>query len=196
MALSTGNTATWADVNNLYRRIVSERSRWNYTTAPAPVQGAAGNSMTAANINTLRTSLLNLVNNISFLSDFRSAVSATTAVSQGTVITPAMINALKTPINGMKDKVITNSSWSSGFGTFSAGNSAKTTSQTFWNSGWSSVWDFGSGGGFFGHSGDKSFGFTIKNTSHNPCSNNCSAFFTCGPHFVAGFCSNFYHDTI
>lgn len=189
MALSAGNIAYWSDVANLYNRIVADRSRWG--TGNNPTASSAGSTMTASQINTMRSALKSVADNVAFLSGFRSTINNTATVSAGTLISPGFINTLRGVVNETRYACAFNSSWGSGYNSFTAGNVNFETGKSQWDNGYGDVWGFSSGGGFFGHGGSQSFGFTT-NYGHSSCAANCSAFFTCGPHYAAGFCTSYF----
>ena len=100
MALAAGNTATWSDVSGIYSRVVSERNRWGRSTS---VSGSgAGSTIMTAHGQSLRNAMVDLVNNISYLSGFKSSVTGTANITQGSLISVPTLTTLRSALNGMR----------------------------------------------------------------------------------------------
>ena len=192
MALSAGSLAQWSDLNNLYRRVNSEKTRWGRSTTVTA--GAQDTKIMTAHGQSLRTAMVDLVNNISYLSTFKAAVTSTAAIAQGNPINVATLNTLKSAVNGMR----TAFGYATGAhnGTVSTGFSSFKTSDTKTWSGYTSYWSFFDGG-CFGASSTDGFTFKTTNTTHNPnCVNCTSGYYNCNPFCTAGFCTSYYSDAI
>lgn len=192
MALAAGNTATWADVSGIYQRVVSERNRWG--RSDTVTQGGQGSTILTAHGQTLRTAMVNLVNNISYLSSFKSSVTGTANITQGNPITVPTLTTLRTALNGMRT-VFGYIGTGVHFGTYGTGFSANATSKGHTDSGDGSVWSFYSGG-CFGHSGDNVFSFRVNNTTNNYCANCSSGYYNCSPYCTAGYCSSYFNAAL
>ena len=215
MALSDYEKMNWSDVNNLFRRIVSERGRWNGVVGSTPTKpklngsevtlannpGAStfngqGKKFLATDIASWRQTLLDLANARSELSAYINGSKRTSIGLAAETTGVRTLTQLKEVVNNMRTTFGYSNTTEKG--TVVTGFSSHKTSQSYWDYGYSEVWAFASAEiGCFGHSGAKSFGFTVNNTAHNPNCVNCTSGFTSNSsNFAAGFCSSYYSDAI
>lgn len=192
MALAAGNTATWSDVSGIYSRVVSERNRWGRSTSVSG--GGAGSTIMTAHGQSLRNAMVDLVNNISYLSGFRSSVTGTANITQGALISVPTLTTLRSALNGMRT-VFGYIGTGAHFGTYGTGFSGFQTSFGDSDTGDNSVWSFFTGG-CFGHSGDYVFSFTVRNDVNNYCANCSSGYYNCSPYCTAGYCSSYFNAAL
>ena len=100
MAISTGSSASWADINAMYLRLRSEQSRWGRTQTS--ISGGQGTTVSATQGSAIRDGMVDLVNNISFLSAYKAAVTGTATITTGTPLTPLTPSTLATQLDNMK----------------------------------------------------------------------------------------------
>lgn len=191
MALTTGSKALWSDVNNIYTRVNSEKSRWGRNVATTG--SAAGSKILEAHGKGLRDALVDLTTNVSFLTSFKTTMNNTAAITQGTKITVPTLNTMREVLNAIKD--VCGYTTGTHFGTYGTGYNSNATGCTNVRNDYNWGWAFFSGGDF-GHRSSRSFTFQTGKTVNNFCANCSSGFYSCSPFCTAGFCSSYANVTI
>ena len=193
MALSAGSAATWSDVSNIYNRVISERGRWGRSTGVTA--GAQGATISYQHGRTLRDAMVDLSNNVSFLTGFASSVNGTGNINAGDKISVGTLTTLRNVLNGMRTTFGYSGNVGVSYGTYGTGFSANSRHCSYRHSD-SNVFGFTSGGDF-GHSADYGFWNNTVFDVNNYCAFCASGFFPgCSPFCTGGFCTSYFSPTI